>query len=481
VEVRRERLTVLSWRSMAAPEILGRYVLYDQIASGGMASVYLARLTGVAGFSRTVAIKRLHAHLAHEPEFVAMFLDEARLVANIRHPNVVPTLDVVAHEGELLLVMEYVQGASLAALLRVALHKKATVPPGIVSAIVCNTLLGLHAAHTARDGQGEELRIVHRDVSPQNVLIGEDGVARVLDFGIAKAIGRLQTTRDGQLKGKCSYMAPEQLRGKDVDARTDIHAAAVVLWESVTKRRLFTGDTPEETMMQVLERKVPLLSATVPGVPKALDDVVAKGLARVPTERWSNAREMAIALETAVSPASSREVADWVKTLLGEELDARAARVRRIESEAALEVPTRVDRVSTVGMSVVTPLESRVRLSRRATGAVAVALLTVAGVAIAVAKSWTPTPTSQSAKPVAASISLSDSPDAAPSPTPPETSTESSSSASPISPPSTSSSTVSPARRVPSSRPHPTVKKPNCNPPYVVNEQGFRDPKPECF
>jgi serine/threonine protein kinase len=466
---------------MGAPEILGRYVLYDQIASGGMASVYLARLTGVAGFSRTVAVKRLHAHLAHEPEFVAMFLDEARLVANIRHPNVVPTLDVVAHEGELFLVMEYVQGASLAALLRAASGKNATVPPGIVSAIVCNTLLGLHAAHTAKDGRGEALHIVHRDVSPQNVIVGEDGVARVLDFGVAKAIGRLQTTRDGQLKGKCSYMAPEQLRGKDVDARTDVHAAAVVLWESVTQRRLFTGDTPEETMMQVLERKVPLLSMTVPGVPKALDDVVARGLARVPTERWPSAREMAIALEKAVPPATSREVADWVKTLLGEELDARAARVRSIEREAALEVPTQVDRVSTVGMSVVTPLESRVRLSRRARGGVALALLTVASVAIAVAKSWTPSSTLQSSKPVTANVPLSYSADRLPNPTPPETSAESSASASPAVQPPASASAVAPARRVPPSRPHPTVKKPNCNPPYVVNEQGFRDPKPECF
>src|SRR5580693_5872615 len=160
------------------PRVIGRYALYEELASGGMATVHLGRLMGPVGFSRTVAIKRLHAAYAKDPEFVAMFLDEARLAARIRHPNVVPTLDVVARDGELFLVMDYVQGESLARLVRASAATRRPIPVEIVSSIVCSVLFGLHAAHEATNDQGEPLSIVHRDVSPQNVLVGSDGVAR---------------------------------------------------------------------------------------------------------------------------------------------------------------------------------------------------------------------------------------------------------------------------------------------------------------
>jgi eukaryotic-like serine/threonine-protein kinase len=166
----------------APPLVVGRYALYGEIASGGMATVYYGRLIGPVGFSRTVAIKRLHAHFAKDPEFAVMFLDEARLAARIRHPNVVPTLDVVALEGELLLVMDYVQGDSLAQCLRAASAARQPIPLEVVSAIACAVLHGLHAAHEATNEQGEPLAMVHRDVSPQNVLVGADGVPRVLDL-----------------------------------------------------------------------------------------------------------------------------------------------------------------------------------------------------------------------------------------------------------------------------------------------------------
>src|SRR5262245_51026591 len=170
--------------------VIGRYALHGELASGGMATVHLGRLLGPVGFSRTVAIKRLHAQYAQDPEFVSMFLDEARLAARIRHPNVVPTLDVVATSGELFLVMEYVPGESLSRLARAARDRMERMPPRIVSAIMSGVLHGLHAAHEAKSERGEPLGIVHRDVSPQNVLVGTDGVARVLDFGVAKAAGR---------------------------------------------------------------------------------------------------------------------------------------------------------------------------------------------------------------------------------------------------------------------------------------------------
>ncbi|MCW5837256.1 MAG: serine/threonine protein kinase, partial [Labilithrix sp.] len=228
-------------------EQVGRYALGAPIARGGMATLHLGRLVGSAGFARTVAIKRLHRHLCADPSFLDAFADEARLAARIRHPNVVPTLDVVSTEasaaapGELLLVMEYVDGESLSALARQA---KAPLPPPIVVAIVSEMLHGLHSAHEARSEDGQPLGIVHRDVSPQNVLVGADGVARLVDFGIARATGvrRGSSTGEGDLKGKLAYMAPEQIRREPVTRKTDIFAAGIVLWELLTGRRLFSSD-----------------------------------------------------------------------------------------------------------------------------------------------------------------------------------------------------------------------------------------------
>ncbi len=197
---------------IAASRVVGRYALYQSIAAGGMATVHLGRLIGAAGFARTVAIKRLHEQFASDPEFATMFLDEARVAARIRSANVVPIIDIVADGRELLLVMDYIQGESLARLMRSVTKAKTHVPLDVAVAIVAGMLHGLHAAHEATDEQGEPLGIVHRDVSPHNVLVGSDGLARLLDFGVAKAAGRIQTTREGQLKGKLAYMAPEQLR-----------------------------------------------------------------------------------------------------------------------------------------------------------------------------------------------------------------------------------------------------------------------------
>src|ERR1022692_1337015 len=165
-----------------APRIIGRYALYGKIAQGGLATVHLGRLLGPVGFARTVAIKRMHSQFAEDPEFVSKFLDEARLAARIRHPNVVPTLDVVATDGELFLVMDYVQGETLARLQRLLKAQGKTIPLPIVAALFSGILHGLHAAHEAKNERGEPLGMVHRDVSPQNVIVGTDGVPRVLDF-----------------------------------------------------------------------------------------------------------------------------------------------------------------------------------------------------------------------------------------------------------------------------------------------------------
>jgi eukaryotic-like serine/threonine-protein kinase len=208
---------------------VGRYRVYSELAVGGMATVHLGCLLGSAGFSKLVAIKCLHEELALENDFVSMFLDEARLASTIHHPNVVASLDVVAEQGELLVVMEYVHGETLSVLLRTSRQTGNLPSVPVVTRILCDALEGLHAAHTASLA-GRRLNIVHRDVSPQNIMVGADGNTRVLDFGIAQAALRSQSTAAGTIKGKLAYMSPEQVQGMAVDARTDIFAAGVVLW-----------------------------------------------------------------------------------------------------------------------------------------------------------------------------------------------------------------------------------------------------------
>jgi len=321
--------------SEAFPRSIGRYVLYGEIASGGMATVHFGRLSGSAGFSRTVAIKRLHPQYAKDPEFVSMFLDEARLAARIRHPNVATTLDVVTTGAEIFLVMEYVQGESLARLLRTVRPMMTPADTRIIATIVSGVLHGLHAAHEARDEQGQPLHIVHRDVSPQNILVGTDGVPRVLDFGVAKAAGRVQTTREGQLKGKIAYMAPEQLHGATVTRQTDVYAAAVVAWEALTGKRLFQFDNEAALVTAILLGNIPPPSQAAPHVPMAFDRVVMRGLERDATRRYATAREMALEMERCVGVATASEVGEWVESLAHEELLARAARIADIESASS--------------------------------------------------------------------------------------------------------------------------------------------------
>ncbi|NOU31376.1 MAG: serine/threonine protein kinase [Polyangiaceae bacterium] len=300
------------------------------MASGGMATVHLGRLVGPSGFSRTLAIKRLHSEHAKDPDFVAMFLDEARLAARIQHPNVVQTLDVFAEGNEVFLVMEYVRGVTLAQLLKREMARKGSMPIPVAVALLHDVLQGLQAAHEARDSRGEPLHIVHRDVSPQNIVVGADGRALVLDFGIAKAAGRTQQTREGELKGKLAYMAPEQLEGR-AEQRTDVFAASVVLWEALTGRSLFRRDTEVETLMQVLAPTAQAPSTHNPGVDGPLDTVVMKGLAPAAADRHASARAMAAELAH-FARATPHEVATWVEELAGDVLAEGAKRVAQVES-----------------------------------------------------------------------------------------------------------------------------------------------------
>jgi serine/threonine protein kinase len=312
---------------------LGTYEPLLELASGGMATVYIARQLGAAGFERIVVVKRVHRHLLGHAEFYDMFRDEARVASMVRHQNVVPVIDVVEvtePDRELFLVMEYVESTSLATMRKAAHEAGQRMPVPVVVRVLADALAGLHAAHTAIDIQGRPLYVVHRDVSPQNVIIGVDGSSRLIDFGVAKASHRLTETKSGSMKGKYSYMSPEQAMGQDVDRRTDIFAAGIVLHECLTERRLFRGQNELDTVRRIMEGDIVPPSTVQPGIPTALDAVVLKALARKPEERFQTAIEMMEALESAVSPASHREVAAYLERVCGPRLEERRVAVREM-------------------------------------------------------------------------------------------------------------------------------------------------------
>ncbi len=311
---------------------LGRYEVLCMLASGGMATVYVARAQGVAGFERLVAVKVLHPHLAHDEDFISMFLDEARLAARIRHPNAVGTLDISDTQGDgYFLVMEYVEGDHFGALLRNAAKGRERLPVAVVARIVMDALAGLNAAHRLTDSSGTPLDLVHRDVSPHNILVGNDGVARITDFGVAKAQVRLSSTRDGQFKGKLSYMAPEQAASGQADQRSDLFSMGIVLWEGLTGRRLFRGENNADVLNKILNPQVPPPS-TFDASLAPFDAVAAKALARDPGERFQNAEEFLEAVEEAAlhigGVATPRAVAREVKRWLGDKVEHERATIQ---------------------------------------------------------------------------------------------------------------------------------------------------------
>ena len=320
---------------VASSAVTGRYAIFDEIAAGGMATVHLGRLAGPVSFSRTVAVKRLHPHLALRPDSVRLFLEEARLTAHVRHTNVVSTIDIVSSRGETFLVMEYVHGDTVARLLEVARALPEPMPVPVACAIAVGMLHGLNAAHEAVGERGERLEIVHCDVSPQNVMVGTDGVARVIDFGVAQVAGRLPAKREGQLKGKLGYTAPEVVRGRGATRAADVYSAAVVLWEMLTGGRLFAGENDGNVLERVLFADVAGPSRAAAHVPAALDAIVLRGLARDPALRFATAREMARAIEGVVPIADASEVGEWVEQLAGSVLAERSLRVARIEAGAS--------------------------------------------------------------------------------------------------------------------------------------------------
>ena len=470
--------------------ILERYAMYEAFASGGMAVVHYGRVLGAVGFSRPVAIKKLHPHFASDPAFVAGFLDEARLAARVQHPNVVQTLDAVSSQGELFVVLEYVHGASLAQLLGTVRERGERVPPAIAAAILTGTLEGLHAAHQARDAQGERLELVHRDVSPQNVLVGTDGIARVLDFGVAKARGRSQVTQDGAIKGKLAYMAPEQIRGQASPA-SDVFAAAIVLWECLTGARLFVADDEGGVIGKLMYEAIPSPAGIVPDLPAALVTVVMRGLSRELEQRYATAREMAAALQASTPVATTSEVAAWVASRVDEGVAQRAARLAEIEQAPASD---RAPPVASAPTSVRSPAPVRDPYAtvpeddlaqpvpspppRRRRGTVLLAL--VAGALVLAAVVVLSTRARPGPPPVVATE---------PAPVAPA-------SIAPVTPavpaPAASAGGADPAPSAPAVRPAvpplarpthkpPAAARPGCSPSFTIDSLGIRHYKPECF
>jgi serine/threonine-protein kinase len=326
--------------SSLAGRKLGRYEVLARLASGGMAGVYVARAIGVAGFERLFAIKVLHPHLAHEEEFISMFLDEARLAARIRHPNVVPTIDISdTPDAGFYLVMEYIEGDHLGALLQRAWKLGKRMPFPVTLRILVDALEGLAAAHNLTDEAGRHLQLVHRDVSPHNIMVSTDGIARLTDFGVAKAEVRLSTTREGQFKGKLAYMAPEHASDGDADQRSDLFSMAIILWESLAGRRLFRAENHAATLNKICLEPIPLLSSADPGL-APFDDLLAKGLARDPNDRFQSAEEFAEAIEESAALlgglAKAREVAQLVREYASEKISNDANLIRSAIAQLAM-------------------------------------------------------------------------------------------------------------------------------------------------
>jgi eukaryotic-like serine/threonine-protein kinase len=361
-------------------EIVGRYALHEPIAKGGTASVHFGRLLGQRGFARTAAIKRLHPQFSRDPSAVAQLIDEARVSARIRHPNVISTLDVVTAGDEVLVVMEYVRGVSLAHLLHEARQFVAPVPPAVAASVLVGVLSGLHAAHEVKDEHGLPLAVVHRELSPHNVLVGADGVARVLDFGIAQAQAQRDLSQSGPIQGRLGYRSPEQLRGEGVDRRADVYAAGVLLWEALAGKPLFAGDDAGALLGRILEQPIPAPSSVASSTSAALDRVVLRALALDPDERYATAREFALDLASVVELAVPNQVSAWVEALAGDVLRQRDHKVSAIESyrppepppalEQAVEPPVLEPSRAELAAAVVPPVELLPGLARRNSGGV---------------------------------------------------------------------------------------------------------------
>jgi serine/threonine-protein kinase len=314
------------------PERLGAYELLLELAAGGMATVHLARAVDRRQGPPLVAVKRPHRHLQGDKTFLTMLVDEARLASSIDHPNVVRVRELGFDGGMPFIVMDYVEGTSLAELRRELSAIGRAIDVRVAVRIVLDTLAGLHAAHELKDDNGKSLHIIHRDVSPHNVLIGCDGRSHITDFGIAKAEDRIQVTRTHEVKGKLAYLAPERIDKRRIcTVQSDVFSMAVVLWESFAGRRLFRGEEAVDILQEVMTAHIPTPKQIGVQIPQALDDVIARALSRDLETRYASAAEFAEAIERAAGPdqvGTHADVARLMEAIFGPRMALRQEQVR---------------------------------------------------------------------------------------------------------------------------------------------------------
>lgn len=382
------------------PHKIGRYEIVGHLATGGMAEVLLARLVGPSGFERPVVVKRILPHLARTREFVDMFVDEARIVAGIRHPNVVAVHELGREGEELFLVLEYLEGESASGLMRRLTARNEKLDYRLAAHVVAEACAGLHAAHELVDSEGRKQELVHRDMTPQNLFITYGGAVKVLDFGVAKATDRMSKTEAGQIKGKFEYMSPEQCLGKPLDRRSDIFALGVVLYEMSTGTRLFKRATQLVTMKAICDEAIRAPSMVRPDFPMALEQVVMTALKRAPSERWATAAQMRRALLTAMrdleppgAPLPEEALGALMHESFTDRIETKAELLRRVragsrveelptaETDGSVEIPVAIDEAMTEHAASV---EAVPRAERRSRAPIFVALAALIAGAIGV-------------------------------------------------------------------------------------------------
>jgi serine/threonine-protein kinase len=377
---------------------IGKYELVTRLATGGMAEIFLARLRGEAGFEKLVVLKLILPELAEDPEFVRMFLDEARLSARISHPNVCPVFDLGQADGRYFVAMEYLEGVPLMSIMR-ELSRAKRFEPRLIAGLMVQACEGLHHAHELRDVEGKPIGVVHRDVSPSNLFVTVDGVVKVLDFGVAKALAAAQQT--GSLKGHYAYMAPEQIQAGPLDRRADVFALGVLLFELATGQRLFRRESDLATFRAITEEPIPKVRATKADAPPALADAIDRALEREPDRRFATARALGEALIAAVSPLggvlSGAALATEVSGLAADDLGKRRATIAN-----ALALTGHDPEPTAAPTSPASPFSRRRERARALPWtAIGVAGLALAGLGLYAARPSPPSPRQPASPPVA--------------------------------------------------------------------------------
>lgn len=321
---------------LIGPTAFGKYSIFARLGSGGMADALLAMLHGDLGFQKLVVLKRMHSSLGRDSHFVRMFLDEARLAARLSHPNVVATSEVGETDGQYFIAMEYLEGLSLDRVVRKYIKLGGGIPLGFLFRVLCDSLEGLHYAHELRDFGGQPIGVVHRDVTPSNLFVTSDGIAKVLDFGIAKAATHDEATRTGMLKGKLAYMSPEQFYSDPIDRRADVWSMGVLVWEMVTGRRLFKGANDAVTYQNIASMQIPSVTEFRPDAPATIDEVVRYALQRDRDQRYPDAEsmrhDMERILQDSLGAFSRADVASLMRVTFGEVLDENRETIRAFAS-----------------------------------------------------------------------------------------------------------------------------------------------------